>query len=169
MIPLKIDQVAIAVPDVSSAIRQISHLFGESEWHRDVVVTTGTVDGQEAKETVAELAFNYDLIPGVEVELIHYLSGKNWHDYRFQRVSEQPFLSHLGMHIDDQHEFNNVRAVALALGFPEIQHVNTLSHTNPAIKDSRRYEYVIFDTHRLLGFDFKIIRRKGLEIDHDSI
>jgi hypothetical protein len=41
--------------------------------------------------------------------------------------------------------------------------VDTYLHTNPVIKDSRRYTYVIFNTRDILGVDLKFIVRRPVE------
>ena len=45
------------------------------------------------------------------------------------------------------------------LGLKIVQEVETESHTNEVIKGKRKYNYVIFDTHELFGFDLKLIQR----------
>jgi hypothetical protein len=68
------------------------------------------------------------------------------------------------MHVSCWREMKEV-ALALqeTLGCELIQEVYTKSHTNPHIADSRRYQYMIFDTRGQLGFDLKLIRRLNLD------
>jgi hypothetical protein len=157
---IKVEQLAIATSNPSRAISLLQGILGVSDkWVYDTVTTKGKVGilATDEEETVAKLAFNYDL--GFELEVLSYQSGPNWLALKGKGMSEEPSISHVGMHVTLE-EMGQWRAKMKSLGIPVIQEVFTQDHTNPYLVDNgRKYEYVIFDTEKLLGFDFKIIRR----------
>lgn len=147
----KIDQVAFCTQDPDGLKTLLMAVFGSPlEWHTDQVVAKGQVFGHDS-ENQAELNFNYQVMAqGVEFEVLCYKEGTNW------LGGQKKGLSHLGTHVDD---LAAVKERLLGMGLTIAQEVNTLSHTNPAIKDTRRYWYCIFDTRNLMGFDLKLIQR----------
>lgn len=159
---IKIDQIAIAVPNLEYVLSQLKEI-GLGDWKEDQVVTDGQVYDSLAENTEASLRFNYDLIDGKEFEMLRYEKGRNWHKSRVDNDNCTPFLSHLGMHVKDRAEFDAVITKMLSMGYKIAQEVITKSHTNEAIKDNRRYRYAIFNSHRRLGFDLKIILRLSFE------
>lgn len=151
----KIEQIAIGTYDPSALIEALSAL-GIDEWVHDEVEAAGFVHGQPASNK-AELHFNYQL--GFELEVLKYHHGLNWHQWLTQNGKHSPnFLSHLGFHVTRE-EMESIEAKMLGLGFTKAQEVKTTSHTNPAIRDTRRYHYIVFNSRRRLGFDLKLIRR----------
>lgn len=126
--------------------------MGIEEWVRDTVIakgqcaTLGTINE-------ANLAFNYTAISGKELEVLEYTVGANW------MQGKAPTVSHLGMHCTEE-ELKRWRPFFSERNIQVAQEVNTMAHTNEAIKDSRRYNYVIFDTRAILGTDIKFIVRK---------
>lgn len=165
---LKIDQVAVTSEDPEALKRSLEEIFRlkPGGWHDDVVVSSGTVFGKE-KANRARLSFHYGLIKeGVEFEVLSYDPGEmepdeganNFvnHPDSLVAMAGFPCLSHIGVHVDDIDEWYGHMS---ALGYSVIQSVRTLSHTNPKIKDSRRYRYMIFDTHATIGFYLKLIQR----------
>jgi hypothetical protein len=136
--------------DPQFAIDLLGQIFGTTEWHKDRVVATGQVFGEQAINE-ALLAFNYQMVKGgVEFEVLHYKAGDNW----VQNLN--PTVSHLGVHVE---QLGPVRERLLRMGIDIVQEVATESHTNEAIKDNRRYIYTIFATRAYLGFDLKLIQR----------
>jgi hypothetical protein len=150
-----IEQVAICPPDPVKAIKLLKAL-GLDEWVHDVVVATGSVHNEGPVTNKALLAFNYqatrDAKP-LELEVLHYVEGRNWMDLNV------PSVSHLGMHCSAE-ELSMWTAKFEALGIPHAQNVETKSHTNPVIAGKRRYNYRIFHTRPILGVDLKFIVRK---------
>lgn len=157
----RFEQVAFYTPDIEET-KRLYRALGCKDWADDTVTASGKVGDQrkaEASVCVAQLAFNYDL--GIELELIKYVAGNNWHRLG-GRVDDEghcsfPFQSHMSYHVDNLIAEENKFERA---GFKIVQRVRTLSHTNPfVIEHKRKYEYVIFDTRRALGFDLKLIKR----------
>ncbi len=155
----KLEQIAFGAENPEKLMAQLTFL-GCKTWIHDKVKAAGTVFGLPA-ENVANLYYNYDL--GFELEILKYESGANWHQ---RRPNTPIFLSHIGMHVQDDEagfiEIDNAVADMVSKGIGVAQVVKTISHSNPAIKDIRRYEYVVFDSAAKLGFDVKLIRRINL-------
>jgi len=159
----KIEQLAIS-PRTEKGVdraKALMRALGVDDWIEDEVTAHGCVRGADGHVNTAGLSFNYGLgADGLEFELLEYKKGKNWlasiEDSRFCAVA-----SHIGMHVTAE-ELQEWRKSFEKLGIEEAQSVNTTAHTNPAIKDKRRYNYVIFDTRDLIGLDIKFIVRKDL-------
>lgn len=154
----KIEQVAIAPTDPLLA-RELLADLGIGDWVEDTVNAEGRVHGGVGSNT-ANLAFNYDAIEGKELEVLEYIGGVNWLEDGEQYLP--PTVSHLGMHCTEEELAHFRRLLCDDWGFVVAQEVWTQSHSNPAIKDERRYHYVIFDTRSVLGTDLKFIVRHGV-------
>ncbi len=155
----KIEQIAFAAKDPAAVIRRYEDI-GLDEWQYDHVVASGTVFGAKA-ENEADLAFNYQL--GYELEILKYTAGYNWHLHRPEPPSTDIFLSHQGMHVDHT-EMLAFKRMMEGFEIQIAQELYTKSHTNPHIKDERRYHYVVFDSHKHFGFDLKLIERLNLDM-----
>lgn len=162
----KIEQIALCPTNPTKA-RKLLEDLGLTEWFVDNVHATGVVRGAIG-ENHALLQFNYQAGNGsdaaagkpLELEVLHYTNGNNW-------MTKNPnSVSHLGMHCSDE-ELEQFRAYFYHEGIGIAQEVKTLAHTNPAIKDTRRYQYAIFDTKDILGVDLKFIVRKEYPSDED--
>jgi hypothetical protein len=154
----QVEQIALC-PKNPTLARQLLEDLGLSEWFVDNVHAAGYVHGVPG-ENHALLQFNYQAGSGqdigaakpLELELLHYTSGRNWMDRAPNTVS------HLGMHVT-QEQLDDFRAYFFSKGIGAAQEVFTQGHTNAAIRDERRYNYVIFDTREILGVDLKFIVR----------
>jgi hypothetical protein len=157
----KFDQVAFYVPSIEDAKRNY-RILGCTEWTDDVVTAVGTVGKEKDCTNVARLAFNYQL--NTELELIRYSAGRNWHQEANGRphVGEDgscaaAFMSHMSYHVENM--YDEVSRLT-KFGFKVVQDVKTISHTNQyLLSTGRKYNYVIFDTRAMLGFDLKLIKR----------
>lgn len=160
MLRFHIEQFAIAPKDVRAA-KELLSAMGATQWTLDNVHAVGEVFDKPVKNE-ADLHFNYQLGSDktLEFEILDYtLFSENWLEGCGVPGS---LVSHLGMHCsaDDLVEWRKFFA---GRGIGVAQEVLTQSHTNPAIKDSRRYQYVIFDTRDILGVDLKFIVRKEVQ------
>ena len=162
----KIEQIAICPKSPEDAKKLLGEM-GAGEWAEDHVVAEGEVFGRPSRNE-ADLSFNYDLIDGNEFEVLNYTKGSNWLSRRAVNFMKDEalfnYVSHLGMHctaeeLVEWRKFFEERGIAVA------QEVVTESHTNPVIAGKRTYNYVIFDTKRILGVDVKFIVR----MNHDSV
>jgi 5-carboxymethyl-2-hydroxymuconate isomerase len=163
----KIEQIALSC-DSSVRARSFLSDLGLSEWHHDTVVARGSVFNETDCRNTAHLAFNYQAGNGaddkagkpLELEILDYVDGENWMDVSRDANETGYFgaVSHLGMHVSEE-ELTGFDLVMQKHGINIAQRVVTQSHTNPAIKDTRRYKYVIYDTRFLIGVDLKFIVR----------
>lgn len=155
-----IEQIAIAPTNPKKAM-ELLKAMGAVDWLSDIVVGVGGNDLVSPQEytNVAELNFNYQLGSDsfIEFEILDYKAGLNWVDQNEIRDS----VCHLGMHCDAS-ELAKWRKFFAERGITIAQQVNTVSHTNEALRDSRRYNYVIFNTKAILGVDLKFIVRKNI-------
>jgi hypothetical protein len=170
----RIEQVAIAPNNPKLAMEILSDL-GLSEWISDRVMARGEVFGEEGVN-IANLNFNYQAGNGndpvgkpLEFEVLDYTSGPNWVDSRQNNDNFGSVVSHLGMHCTAE-ELEQFKEYFKAKGFAIAQEVYTEMHENPAIKDSRRYHYTIFDTQKVLGVDLKfIVRKEYTPTSHEAV
>lgn len=171
----KIEQVALFTANSVLARTFLSRL-GLSDWHHDTVVARGSVFTEPDCENTAHLAFNYQAGNGefvkdgdevnpqgykpLELEILDYTEGDNWMTVSQESNETGIFgaVSHLGMHVTEE-ELTQFDLVMQEFDIKIAQRVVTQSHTNPVIKDSRRYKYVIYDTRYLIGVDLKFIVR----------
>lgn len=172
----RIEQIALSIPDAAAAQAFLKKV-GLIEWFTDHVVAEGLVfpdsDYKGAAENCvneADLRFNYQAGNGsdgeagkpLELEILDYKQGANWIEENIcNGDAHECQVSHLGMHVTAE-ELAEWRKFFEDEGIQVAQEVNTLSHTNIVIKDSRRYNYVIFDTRDIIGVDMKFIVRKDI-------
>lgn len=152
----KIEQLALKLnPYAHDEALKFLAECGIADWVEDTVHARGIVAGVTAENT-AKLRFNYTALEGKELEVLQYEAGDNW-----LKDFDGAIVSHIGMHCQEfelQHWF----ALMARWGIAVIQEVFTDSHSNPAIKDERRYHYVIFNTRGLIGTDMKFIVRRDI-------
>lgn len=148
----RIEQIALCAHNSKAAIELLTAI-GLDEWVHDHVVANGYVNG-EFGQNEADLAFNYQATSPkpLELEVLDYTHGRNWMDEREGRVS------HLGMHVTPT-ELLEWKDLLGGMGYQIAQTVVTESHTNAHIANSRRYNYVIFNTAHVIGVDLKFIVR----------
>lgn len=151
-----IEQIAI-VPPKPRAAEALLFSLGATEWAKDHVKAMGRVFCIQASNE-ADLAFNYQLARSdgkpLEFEVLQYTDGENWMD-----TQKLTGVSHLGMHCSEE-QLDEFRAFFKKAGIEVAQEVNTMDHSNPAIRGLRWYTYVIFDTRSILGVDLKFIVRR---------
>ena len=151
-----IEQLALCPADPEAA-KELLTALGAVHWHNDHVTAHGEVYGEPATNT-ANLSFNYELSKqdALELEVLHYAK---WHERNWmQHGQRHNSVSHLGMHCSAE-ELELWRQFFAERNIPVAQEVRTSHHTNPAIAGKRTYNYVIFDTKRILGVDLKFIVR----------
>lgn len=149
----KIEQLALNPATPNKAFK-LMNMLGLTDWSHDQATAAGEVYG-ESGSNVASLSFNHET-PGLELEIINYLSGENWlamHNAFYTSV-----VSHIGTHCSAE-ELEAWRAKFAALGINVAQEVVTTAHSNPNVPEGRRYKYVIFDTRGIIGCDVKFIVR----------
>lgn len=145
-----IEQLAFCPADPDRAIKLLTAM-GATEWAKDLVLASGKVRCIRGHNEAA-LAFNYQMLKGPELEVLHYTDGPNWMERHGASVS------HVGMHVTAE-ELAWWRGFFAEQNIAVAQEVITQSHTNPVIAGKRNYNYVIFDTRDILGVDVKFIVR----------
>lgn len=158
----RIEQLAISPADPVKA-KELLIAMGFETWVEDHVKAQGEVGYSFNCMNEADLSFNYEAFAGKEFEVLNYTDGPNWLTsakcmQNRSGSSDLSLASHIGMHcthaeLQEWRDFFAARDIRIA------QEVFTRSHTNEAIKDTRRYNYVIFDTRAILGIDVKFIVR----------
>ncbi len=156
MLP-QFEQVAFVTKDMARTIEQLGASGSALDWVRDRVdaihlylMEPSTLSFQ------VKLAFNYQLIDGIEVELIELVQGKS-----IQIWDEPQSLSHLGYHVPDaesgpaEEPMQEELKKWIAFGCPIRQLSQTVLHTGT----TRRYRYAFADTRHLFGTYVKIIQR----------
>ncbi|HEY7416186.1 MAG TPA: hypothetical protein VH593_13415 [Ktedonobacteraceae bacterium] len=127
---------------------------GFKNWVYDVCTQTGY---GRYKTITVHLAYNYDMYPGHEFEIVHYS-----HDERNLFIDRPFVLSHIGYHTDSvEYEVRSMNF----MGVKPLYKFVTLTHTNEAIVGKKRFKEALFDTRNLYGFDMKAIQRIPWESD----
>lgn len=154
---MKMDQIAFLCSTDKQALF-VKKLFGleNAEWIKDTVTSRSKVWDLPEQPNTAELQFNYSL--GVELEILRYIHGPNWHDpAELASNFKAPFISHVGIHLDDGEEFPAMDGCRL------VQETWTVSHTSEYLTKlgspgfGRKYHYKIFQLS--LGSYIKYIKR----------
>ena len=137
---MKMDQIAFYCADALAA-DMVKKKFGleKADWVHDTVTAKSSVWGFEPETNVAELQFNYDL--GVELEILRYIEGPSWHGLNAQL--RLPFISHIGIHLDDGEEFPAMTGCRLVQETFTQSHTAAYLTTGPAA--GRKYHYRIFE------------------------
>lgn len=153
-----VEQIAIAPADPKAAM-ELLKAMGAVDWAHDHVTAEGTVFDMSGQTNEADLAFNYEIFSGKgEFEVLNYTDGINWVDVQ-RDASGQSIVSHLGMHCSAE-DLAHWRLFFVQRNIKVVQEVMTQEHTNDIIAGKRWYNYVIFDTRRILGVDLKFIVRR---------
>ena len=152
---MKIDQIAYycATSHEADEVKSDLHIKNDA-WIKDTVTAKSRVYKNNKVincVNIAELQFNYQL--GIELEIIRYISGEHWHPEPLFRK----FISHIGVHLDDDEPFPVLRFSRI------VQETQTISHTSQYLTDpkspgyKRLYHYRIHEMAP--GNYIKYIRR----------
>lgn len=155
------DQIAARTTNIDKAVDDLKRL-GHQPWVRDTVEAVhlfghpAFVLGDAFK---VRLAFNYELFPGLEYELIQIISGRTCQ--LTEAVHETTSMSHFGYHVPDpamdvngrDHLVDELKRLE-ALGMVVAQVSQTVDHEGTSKR--YRYAFVFFPT---IGAPIKIIQR----------
>lgn len=159
---MKLDQIAYYCR-TAEAEAKVKSLLGltDAPWVKDTVTSlvsvwpvnrSATEMKLRASMNVADLQFCYKL--GMEFEIIRYIEGPHWLDCFAS--NPEPFVAHVGLHLDDGEEFPAMDGCRIA------QEAFTMHHTAPELNDGpmagRKYHYRIFELSP--GNFIKYIRRR---------
>lgn len=149
-----IQQLAVVSEDIDRDVARLT-LAGYDEWVRDEVTAQALVVGTGCIFR-ARLAFNYQMMDGVEFELIQPLTKPS---YVSERGVQPGSIAHVGRHVDDEDEMaaaiNSFRLDDM------LQVCTTTDHTNPKVPPTRRYMYSIYESN-LMPWPVKLIQRLEL-------
>lgn len=159
---LCVEQIAFSSSDIDESINKY-RIVGHDAWVRDTVTAVHLFGDPNYQIRAGEsfkvhLAFNYELIEGIETELITLVEGTTVQ--LLPRPDMQPgALSHLGYHVPDN-DPNDALQFALwqwrhERGCPVVQVSQTIAHTGTP----RRYRYAFVDARPLFGGYLKLIQR----------
>jgi hypothetical protein len=151
----KFHQVAMYCGSVAGIERSVKMFkdMGFVNWTFDTALLDGVIDGLPAQAT-GYMAFNYDILPGIEYELLAYDGQTRWDlapIYHGER-----FISHISYHVENLEA--EMADLAVLYG-PPIQVFETHQHTNEVIKGVKRFKEAIFNTREHYGHDIKLIER----------
>lgn len=143
-------QVAIHTPDLFGGVEMLK-LLGATDWYYDTAELYGCIEDRPPTTIKAHMAFNYQILGGLELELLHY-EGESRHSGR-----SGAFISHISTYVDD---INKSMRFMKPTGFRVCHTFETRNHTNPKFKGTnRKFIEVIYDTRETLGFDIKLIEK----------
>lgn len=154
---LIINQIALRVPEQENIIHNMRSLFGVvNNFDKDNLIMKGESNGSDVKDMPLELAFNFEIIPNFEFELITSSSDFHWHEEIISRTCHPFFLSHLGSYVT-RDNLNKIKDEMETLGVRVLQHTISSGHSNPRSDGTvRSYEDIIFDTEQIFGFRLKL-------------
>jgi hypothetical protein len=154
------DQVAQRTRDINAQV-EIFTMLGLSQWVIDTVDAVhiykhAAVYNELGESFRAHLAFNYEILPGIEFELLELVQGKSW-----QVMDDGGRMSHYGYHLKRDQSDTGPDSLLEELqrlrtkGILTMQVSQTLLHKNT----SRRYRYAYVTGDLTGGIPIKIIQR----------
>lgn len=146
-------QVALYTYDIADSVAFLSSL-GFDEWHSDTATLEGFYQGNECKVN-AEMAFNYQILGGRELEFVSY---EDHPEPLYQHsTGKLPFLSHLSAYVDNvAAAVENIREEH---GHSPYHLFQTGNHTNPRVAGKKFFREAIYDTRAEIGFNLKLIEK----------
>lgn len=146
---LEYHQVAIYTSDVRAAALSLTTI-GFTGWSFDVATLKGTYN--DVPCTIhAEMAFNYQMLHGKELEFVHY----EGHPIERYAGSGQ-FLSHISAYVDDVDLA--CREIERLHGIVPIHKFETSNHLNPRVAGKKHFREALFETTGI-GFNIKLIEK----------
>jgi hypothetical protein len=153
---LHFHQVAICTNDIGRSIDVLSTL-GFSTWSRDEATLVGTYAGKPCTME-AQMAFNYQVLNGKELEFVRYFGHP---EPRFggklRSGNGGPFISHISAYVDDIAVACG--RVADERGMVPIHRFNTSAHKNPQVVGKKFFREAIFNSYEDFGFNIKLIEK----------
>lgn len=160
------DQIALITFDIADRIKRIPAIYlandytgaetKDSKWIHDTVHAVHVFGNHLAievgKSFTVQLAFNYQIIPGRELELIHLVEGST---AQFYNHGGRDGLSHLGYHIPNNGSLKDEIVWWNRLGYKCAQVSMTTDHQGTP----QRYLYAFIDTRTQIGAWTKVIYR----------
>jgi len=142
---MKMDQVAYLVHSREEGDKLKAKLgLDKSAWLEDIVTARSWVwSAKGTKErliNIAQLQFNYSM--GIELEILRYLSGPNWHAAKNPLAKQEFSISHIGIHLDDMEDFPKAPGLLVQETWTQ-KHTSEFLTTGPG--KGRLYHYRIYE------------------------
>ena len=155
---IKINQVALHVPDQLSVVSGIENVFElKDSFYFDNLMMDGEFNSRSFHSVKIDLGFNFSVIENdLELELITSRSEAHWHREVARKMGTEFFLSHLGSYCNIE-EMESMCVRMAEMGVKTLQSTVSRDHSN--LRESgvkRSYKDVIFDTESILGFRLKL-------------
>lgn len=125
--------------------------MGIDVWSHDVSQHDANLRGEDV-DVVAYMAFNYQILPGFEVELMYWEGAHQYQDH-----AEGIFMSHMSFYTDDIKA--EEQRIWDEFTIEPYYRFTTMSHTNPRILGRERFIEAVYDTTNSLGYDIKMIQK----------
>lgn len=148
---LEFHQVAVYTQEPVLAASTLSAL-GFSTWSQDTATLTGVYLGQQCV-IQAEMFFNYQMLPGKELEFVKY-DGHPAN--RYNLFQGAPFFSHVSAYVDDIEE--KCEVIFWKYSAMPVHRFETSNHTNTHVAGKKHFKEAIFETPQL-GFNVKLIEK----------
>ena len=149
-IGVEFHQIAMYVPDRESSVSGMIGL-GFTEWSYDSADLEGTYL-DEPCTIRGNMAFNYQFLPGKELEFISY-DGHPDAIYRGMGT----FISHISSYVEDVDK--SVEVVHAITKMTPYHRFTTRNHDNERIAGKKHFREAIFDTRARFGFNLKLIEK----------
>lgn len=158
-----IQQIAFYTPDIDESVEDLMQA-GYGRWVRDRVEGVAWMDsGSVGVPYIARLAFNYDIMDGIEFEFIQPLTTPN---YIAARGISPGQVAHVGWHLEGLAAAIDLNETWGLWELPDME-VYTTHHAG-AVPSDRAYHYRIFESERFPSL-VKIIRRITREESLEAI
>ena len=141
-----------SIGGIEHSVKEFKQM-GFTNWTFDVAELDGVIGGVPAL-AIGYMAFNYDILPGIEYELLAYDGKTRWDGEPI--FHGERFISHISYHVEN---LEAEMADLLTLYGPPVQVFETHNHTNEHIKGKKRFKEAIFNTRKQFGHDIKLIER----------
>jgi hypothetical protein len=148
---LEFHQVAVYAPELMGAVATLSAL-GFSTWSQDTATLTGHYIGLPCV-IQAEMFFNYQMLPGKELEFVRYDDHPN---DRYRPDGRVPFFSHVSAYVDDVEA--KCEEIFWTYSIVPPHRFETSNHTNPHVAGKKHFKEALFELPQL-GFNVKLIEK----------
>jgi hypothetical protein len=154
-------QLALYCSDIVGldVVVDIARRLGYDEWVTDLAFHRGWVFNSDrptfhvqATAIDAHMAFNYQIIPDVEFELMSWrpISDHPIHDHPFKRKYNEPTMTYRVECV-----FTEEARLLEQFGLRSCYRFITATHENPNVFGKARYSDTMFDTYDELGYNLR--------------
>jgi hypothetical protein len=148
---LNFHQVAVYARDPMGVASLLSSL-GFSTWSEDTATLTGRYLGLPCV-IQAHMMFNYQMLPGKELEFVKYDEG---HPNDIYQIRGTPFFSHVSAYVDNIEE--RCEEIFWKFNMLPAHRFETSNHTNPHVAGKKHFREALFELPAI-GFNVKLIEK----------